>query len=74
MSNSKPADKSHRPDQLLYSREQAAELLGGVSGNYIRRLEQQGRLRPIRLSRSPTGMVFFRASDLQALIEEAAEA
>lgn len=73
MSNTKPADKSHRPDRLLYSREQAAELLGGVSGNYIRRLEQQGRLKPIRLSRSPVGMVFFRAGDLQKLIKEAAD-
>jgi len=72
MSNSKLSDKPQRAaERLLFSREQTAEVLGGVSIATIRRLEREGRLKPIRLSRSPTAMVFFRASDVQALIAEA---
>lgn len=57
--------------RLLYSREQVAEMLGGVSIATVRRLEREGRLKPVRLSRSPTAMVFFRASNVQALIADA---
>jgi hypothetical protein len=39
------------------------------------RLEKQGVLRPIRLNKhSPTAQVFFRAADVHALVEEAADA
>ena len=60
-----------QPERLLYTREQVAQLLGGVSIATVRRLEREGQLRPVRLSRSPTAMVFFRASDVRALVEEA---
>ena len=61
-------------ERLLYTREQTAELLGGVSISTIRRLEREKRLKPIRLSLSPTGQVFHQASDVHALIEEASDA
>jgi hypothetical protein len=57
--------------QLLYTRGQVAKMLGGVSIATIRRLESERRLKSIRLSKSPTAMVFFKASDVHALIEEA---
>ena len=60
MSNAKPPEQTNPYERLLYSREQVADLLGGVSINTIRRLESEGRLKPIRLSKSPTAMVFFR--------------
>lgn len=67
-------EKSNQTTPLLYSRKEAARLLGNVSIATIIRLEQQGRLKPIRLSRSPSAQIFFKASDLIALVEEAANA
>jgi hypothetical protein len=61
-------------NQLLYSREQAAKLLGGVSVSTIIRLERAGKLQPIRLSGSPTAQVFFRAKDVLTLVEGAVNA
>jgi hypothetical protein len=69
-----PGAAPHNNQRLLYSREQVAELLGGISVHTVRRLEAAGRLRPVRLTRSPTAMVFFRAQDVLALIEEADDA
>jgi hypothetical protein len=57
-------------ERLLYSREQAAEQLGGVSTDTVRRLERQGRLKPVRLTGSRTGKVFYRAEQVHALIEQ----
>jgi hypothetical protein len=54
--------------------QQAAEHLGGASIATIRRLEKERRLKPIRLSRSPTAQVFFKAADVAALIEGTADA
>lgn len=54
----------------LYTRRQAARLLGGVDVSTIRRLEQSGKLKPIRLTR-PRGQVFFSIENLKALIEAA---
>jgi hypothetical protein len=69
-----PAVRAGAPlRQLLFSREQVAQMLGGISIATVRRLEHEGRLKPVRLSRSPTAMVFFRASDVDALIDEAAD-
>ena len=56
-------------DPLLYTREQVATLLGGISTATIRRMERAGRLRPIRLTGRNTGQVFFKASDVHALVE-----
>jgi DNA-binding transcriptional MerR regulator len=57
--------------QLLYTRKQVARLLGNVSTATVRRLEREGRLRGVRLSKSRLGTVFFRADDVLAFIEEA---
>ena len=67
-------DKHRESARLLYTREQVGELFGGVSIATVRRLEREGKLKPVRLSRSPTGMVFFRKADVLALIAEAADA
>ena len=60
--------------RLLYTRRQVAELLGDCDISTIRRLERDGSLKPIRLSRSKSGMVFFRAEDVHALVAEASDA
>jgi hypothetical protein len=60
------------PNQrLLYTRKQARELLGGISVFTLIRLEREGRLKPIRLSRSPTSQAYYVHDDLIALIDEA---
>jgi hypothetical protein len=66
--------ESKSPERLLFSRAQVAALLGGVSSATVRRMEREGRLRPIRLTGRPTGQVFFRAVDVLALVEEASDA
>jgi hypothetical protein len=63
---------SPNKERLLYSREQVAELLGGISTATVRRLEREGRLRPIRLTGRNSGQVFFKATDVRTLIEEVA--
>jgi hypothetical protein len=56
------------PERLLYTRKQAAELLGGISGASMKRFEEQGVLKPLRLNkRSVTGQVFYRHSNLMAV-------
>jgi predicted DNA-binding transcriptional regulator AlpA len=62
--------KLSETEQLLLSRKQVARLLGNISVATLRRLEKQGRLRGVRLSRG-TGSVFFRVADIHAFIEEA---
>jgi hypothetical protein len=62
--------KTGTRERLLYSREQVAEMLGGISTASVRRLERAGTLRPVRLTRR-TGMVFFKHDDVLALIEAA---
>jgi Helix-turn-helix domain len=62
------------PERLLYSREEAARLLGGVSVATIRRMENSGKLHPIRLTGRRSGQVFFRASEVFALIEGGSDA
>jgi predicted site-specific integrase-resolvase len=54
----------------LYTRRQAANLLGSVDVSTIRRLERSGKLKPIRLTR-PRGQVFFSIENLKALVEAA---
>jgi hypothetical protein len=61
-------------EPLLLTRQQVAQLLGGVDVSFVRRLEKSGRLKPIRLTRSPTAMVFHRKADVMALVEEAGDA
>jgi hypothetical protein len=70
----KKRNRASTPSRLLYTREQAADLLGGVSVHTIRRLEAQGRLRRVRLTKSPSAMVFIPAEDVHALVDGAAGA
>jgi hypothetical protein len=68
---SKPSIKTESDDvPLLLSRRDVAARLG-VTVTYVRHLEKLGRLHGLRLTRSPTAMVFFQASDVTKLIEEA---
>lgn len=54
--------------QLLYSREQARRILGGVSISTIIRMEKTGALSPVRLNRQAAhGQVFYRADDIARL-------
>lgn len=54
--------------QLLYTREQTGAALGGVSVSTVIRLENEGKLRKVRL-RGLTGQVFNPAVDVEALAE-----
>ena len=47
-------------------------MLDNVSGATIRRLERDGLLTPIRLSKSPTSQVFHLVAQVRALVEKAA--
>lgn len=62
------------PDQLLYTRDQLRRILGGISTDTITRLEAAGRLKPIRLSPAERARVYYRRSDIDALIGANAEA
>lgn len=53
--------------QLLYSRQQAARLLGFKSVDSILELERQGKLTPVRPTGKATGQVFYRFAELEAI-------
>lgn len=55
--------------QIFFSRSQAARLIG-VGVTTVRRLEQSGRLKAVRLTSSPTGRVYFKRADVLALVED----
>jgi hypothetical protein len=61
--------KSEKPKQapLVYSRGQTAQLLN-VSEMTVRRLEERGILKAVRLTPVPGAKVFYRAADIHALI------
>jgi len=75
---SKPADTRREQSgtlrQLLYTRRQVAQLLGGVDVSTVRRLEKEGRLKGKRLTKSTSGMVFFTAENVQEVVDEAIDA
>jgi hypothetical protein len=53
---------------FLYPREQARQILGGVSIATLKRLEKVGVLKPVRLNkRSPTAQVFYTGVNLREL-------
>ena len=62
-----------KPQRLLYTREQTADVLGGISVGSVIRLEKAGRLKPIRLTGRKTGQVFHRAEDVLSLVAGAAD-
>jgi|GEM_PF-6933176 len=65
----KPPD-NHVPVRLLFTRKQAAELLGGINHSTLRRLESAGLLKPVRLNPGPGAMVFYRADNVRAVAME----
>jgi len=68
-----PEERQRREEQrrasvrrLLYSREQTAEVLGGISIPTIIRLENEGRLSKVRLH-GVTSKVFHKVEEVEAL-------
>ena len=58
-------------EQLLYSREQASKLLGGISVATLIRYEGMGLLEPVRLNKTtPVSKFYYRRSDLLRLVGE----
>lgn len=56
--------------EYLYTREQARQVLGGISVATLIRLEKAGDLKPIRLNkRSPTSQVFYTGHNLREMIQ-----
>jgi hypothetical protein len=62
---------------LLVSRAQACSMLGDISVSHLRRLMKAGELQPVFLNTSAnprrSGKLFFRTSDLEALVEKYAK-
>lgn len=54
---------------LLYSRAQACIALGNISEMTLIRLERSGRLKPVRLTQSRSGAVFYKVSDIERLAQ-----
>jgi hypothetical protein len=52
---------------LLYSRQQTAQALGGISIATVQRLENAGRLTKVRLAGSDSGQVFHDVGEVKAL-------
>lgn len=67
-----PLPDQQHDSQLLYSRKEVARLFG-ISTATVKRLEQQGRLRGIRLTKSHVGTVFFRDVDIDAFLKAASD-
>ncbi|MCK1547181.1 helix-turn-helix domain-containing protein [Bradyrhizobium sp. 179] len=68
---------SPSPRSLLVSRDQAREMLGGISVSHLRRLMQAGELQPVFLNastkRQRSGKLYFRYADLEALVDKYAK-
>lgn len=62
------ATKTPEQQQLLFTRAQVARLLG-CSTSTIIRLQNEGRLTPIRLMRKPTSAVYFKRDEVLALAQ-----
>jgi len=60
--------KADQSPSIFVSREEAARLLGGISVRSVIRLEDAGRLTPVRLNPSSTNSrVLIRRSEIEAL-------
>jgi hypothetical protein len=58
---------------LLVSRKNASVMLGGVDASTLRRLEEMGALKPLRLNpRSPVGAVYYAYDNVVAVAKGAA--
>jgi hypothetical protein len=76
--SSKPAKQSKPPkpidlDQLLFSRSQVCRMLGGVHKATVIRLEQAGKLPPVKLTKDDQGRTYYRRADVLALAEGSAD-
>jgi len=56
------------PAPRLYTRRAAAALLGGVSLPTLIKLEQEGRLTPVRLRDKQHSQVMYRASEIDRIV------
>jgi hypothetical protein len=56
-------------DQLLYSRNQVCRMLGGVHPATVVRLEEAGKLHPVKLNPGKLGRVYYRRAEVVALAE-----
>ena len=62
----KSSTDQHLVSDYLYPREQARQILGGISIATLKRLEKASVLKPIRLNRrSPTAQVFYTGVNLR---------
>jgi hypothetical protein len=59
------------PEQILYTRAQAARLLGSSVATVIR-LQRAGRLTPIKLTKKAASQVYFRREEILGLVDGAA--
>jgi len=67
----KSSTDQHLVSDYLYPREQARQILGGVSIATLLRLEKAGLLKPIRLNkRSPTAQVFYKGANLREAMHD----
>jgi hypothetical protein len=57
-------------ERLLYSRQQTAQALGGISIRTVIRFEEEGRLGKVQFKNSRTAKVFNPAADVIALAEK----
>jgi hypothetical protein len=53
--------------RLLHDRQQARFLLGGVSNSTIRRLELRRKLRPIKLTASPSAKTYYTDENIREI-------
>lgn len=56
-------------DQKILSRKQARSRLGGCSTMTLVRLEQAGKLTPIKLTDKPTSKTYYESAEIDGLIE-----
>jgi hypothetical protein len=64
-----PAPTEPTKKRRFYSRAEVAAMFG-VDASFIRRLELEGRLKAVRLTRSPSSKVFFEAGAVDAFVQE----
>ena len=57
-----------RYDDELVTRAVARRMLGGIGRDQIAKLEAEGKLHPVKLTNSDKGHVFYRKSEVLALM------
>jgi hypothetical protein len=55
-------------DDVLVTRAEARRMLGGIGRDLLLKLENEGKLHPIKLTASAKGHVFYRKSEVLALM------